>query len=508
MLLKIMNLHAQDNTGEALKARRNNGTVFVKEISENGKTILVFSPDKKTYNYKNVISVAVPERFQNLILSAEFKNPLEYKISTTITSVDDPASQAISKFLDQVAAFNTLINSQKVEATEAGDLPGPGLVPFNNLSGRQILETKINAPSLAEWKYHLLKNKDEDCIRDLKTLAMLIYYVDTSYYSEKVAPTDFSMVFLESFKDLNEAGNAADYMKSFSAFEECIKMLEKRGEKNKEHHNNLKKHKNDILSIAETIPLGKDYCDYFIAFTKEEVEQFLIATENIQKNREGLLEAAKALITELAKFNKTLEKSEKNYTDYQLLNYVEVDPKKIHDIKVLYKKQKVEVTKMEIKITEEEESFTGNVKLRAHRTFIPEISTGVFYTTLRYPKFGTKEDSSGGFIVAEAGEDKYNVVAATHLNLVANVFDGDVHPMLQVGIGTAKDLPSLLGGGGLRFTGSVKCAISFGAIFTWRKELDELKIGDTIDGTAKLEDDLKYRLQKKPGFYIGLQYNF
>jgi hypothetical protein len=110
-------------------------------------------------------------------------------------------------------------------------------------------------------------------------------------------------------------------------------------------------------------------------------------------------------------------------------------------------------------------------------------------------------------IVSEGKTERSPVVTAAHLNLVFDIWT-DICPMLQLGVGTAKDRPSLLVGGGFRFSKPRKLSLALGCIWTWKKELTDLKVGEKISETIKLDEDLKYYLQNKPSLYIGIQYNF
>lgn len=65
-------------------------------------------------------------------------------------------------------------------------------------------------------------------------------------------------------------------------------------------------------------------------------------------------------------------------------------------------------------------------------------------------------------VIESATPTKVKGVVAAHLNLVLNTWDGLIHPMLQVGVGTGKDAPSILAGGGLRFMQPKRLALTGG----------------------------------------------
>jgi hypothetical protein len=506
---------AQDATGEALEARKTKNFIFVRKgINNKGEPAVLISADSRSVdrdNYVSQINTAVPKRSQTLSIRVAFQNPLEYKISSTITSIDDPNFEAISKFAKEIETFSALLNKQNKTTPDANaTVPGPNkqnasLVTATS-STKEKMEKAIFAPVLAGWKYLVLSNNAYTCLNDYEMLTNNIYAVDEDFFSGK---NTFNIDFIRVFNALRKCSQAKDYLEKYQQFLDRLNELSQKAGDSKKNIEALGNYAKQSLKAADSTKAKdgtKTKCDYFADYTRGEIEKFLVETNKILTDRESLLASANALAMVLADFNKRLDPPEQNSF---ILNRISIDPKKIQEVKLVFARQKIEVVdNKEIKVSEvKDEVLNATVKVRAYRTFLPELSTGIFYTNLTYPKYGVTEES-GKFKVSDAGSDKYGFIAATHLNLITNLFDGEVHPMLQIGVGTAKELPSLLGGVGLRFTGPIKIAISFGAITTWRKELDKLKIGDLIDGTTKLEEDLKYTLQKKPGFYVGIQYNF
>lgn len=91
------------------------------------------------------------------------------------------------------------------------------------------------------------------------------------------------------------------------------------------------------------------------------------------------------------------------------------------------------------------------------------------------------------------------------LNLTVNAFNGLAHPFVQVGVGTGKALPSFLAGGGIRLRSKVPIMLSMGAIWNWKKQFTDLRVNQTVDGSAALEKDLQTVFDPKPHFYLGIQ---
>jgi hypothetical protein len=148
-----------------------------------------------------------------------------------------------------------------------------------------------------------------------------------------------------------------------------------------------------------------------------------------------------------------------------------------------------------------------DITLSSYKTFVTEFSPSLFFTNMDYQVFGTKVENGLTKVVVEQG-NKTNTSFAANFNFVYNSAKGKgigINPMFQIGVGITKERPSLLLGGGLRFTRDV--FISFGAMFSWKRDLDKLKLGDTIESSATLEKDLTYNINTKPYFYLGIGYN-
>lgn len=498
---------AQDATMEALQAARVNNMIFIRHgVDMKGRPVLVFAiddrhPDK--HNRSENINISVRKKDEQLMVKSEFQNPLVYTLTFDITTAADPGYESIGQALKAFSSLNTLLNSGQTEATApaTGGAPAP-VVPGMTPGVPQML-TSLQSPQLATWLYN--SRDDQDCIQNFETLVQLIYNADTSYYSPD-HENDINSILLHSIENLKNAGSAADYKKRFSEFEALLTTLTTLLEKHAGHIKNLKNHNANILKATNPPPAGKNYCPHLVRYTRNTIDDFLQAASQIHENRRQLLDAASRIRDELVKFNDKLD-SDNDLNSFTVAR-IPVDEKVIKTITLKYTSRSIEIKNNDIIIKEHtDKPVTGTIKMRTYRSFVAEISTGIFFTTLKYPKYGIAEQN-GKNIVTSSGEDHYNYVTATHLNLIPNIFDGEVHPMIQVGVGTAKELPSLLGGIGIRFGGTAKLAVSWGVLYTWRKELNDLSINDEVTGTAQLEADLKYKLQNKPAFYIGLQYNF
>lgn len=148
---------------------------------------------------------------------------------------------------------------------------------------------------------------------------------------------------------------------------------------------------------------------------------------------------------------------------------------------------------------------------RKFRRFVPEVSSGIAYTNLDFPKFGAVTDEATNELkVAKIGEDnikRINITAMINYNYYVD--NSDIHPFIQLGAGINTDFPTLFLGTGLRFNAfdGGRFAISVGFAGSWIKTLDNLKIGDVVKDDSDVEKDIIYEFAK-PKLYYGIQYNF
>lgn len=182
------------------------------------------------------------------------------------------------------------------------------------------------------------------------------------------------------------------------------------------------------------------------------------------------------------------------------------DPENVNLFTVTIKDRKFVADNGTFKI-EEKEATSKTFRLRKYSALVPEIGGGVLYSNLKYPRYGT-EQKDGKTLVKKIKDENADLSAAVVLNMYTRLgFDSFVYPGFQIGVANAKDFPGFLFGFQARFTRPRALSISAGALVTWYKDLDQLKPGQEISGTAALEEDLE--LKRAPvSAYFGIQYNF
>lgn len=233
---------------------------------------------------------------------------------------------------------------------------------------------------------------------------------------------------------------------------------------------------------------------------------------DVSRHLSASVEAKRKLATDLAALSKSLEpyadatRWRNDHPDEYIFFKPKPDMANVKILAMTFKPRDITVEAgPSLKITEGK-SVSRTIRIRQYAMFVPEMSTAVITTDLKYPKYGTK-DESGKTIVADAGEDDFPASGAVALNFVCRCWKPTfVYPAVQFGVTNAKEYPGFLLGAGLRFTAPRALSVVGGIIYTWHKELVGLKVGDEVKGTADIESHLQRR--GKQAGYVGIQYNF
>ncbi len=203
--------------------------------------------------------------------------------------------------------------------------------------------------------------------------------------------------------------------------------------------------------------------------------------------------------------------SKDGYQWYVFIKEVEVQRGKISKLAVKVNQSGYVLVDGEIVANKLIEKVNRVISFRKFNLFIPEVSAGVAYTNLNFPKYSTEADSLGQQYVADAGNENFKRLSINAmLNIVGFIPNSMVQPFFQLGVGVNANYPTILTGIGLRlnFVPLKRLALSFGCASTWIQQLDKLKVGDKVSGEAEVSKDLKYQFNWPPKPYIGIQYNF
>lgn len=263
------------------------------------------------------------------------------------------------------------------------------------------------------------------------------------------------------------------------------------------------------LLNADLDGLTKAAENYKIASEGSDPGGLLYQTDDLTKKLPGVAAAMKAAETPLVADAKLSHWNEPDHIIF--LTNVTIDP-----TLATGKAVTVTITPVTMAVTENDVSFekgkpvTATFKVRRYRALLPEVGVGAVIGYIDRPKYGTSTDSAGKTVVALSSTDHMSADPAVMVNFVCRCNTGQLAPMLQVGVATSKDLPALLLGGGIRLFGLGKgdFAVGGGLLLGWYKDLQKLKVGSVISGTADIDADLGYINTPKPAPYITLQYKF
>ena len=274
------------------------------------------------------------------------------------------------------------------------------------------------------------------------------------------------------------------------------------------HFDNEKKLIDSLQKLTTAYDLKKPCTDPYIArfVFSSQVEKYN-AKRNAQLVRLTNLRAAATLV------EKEIAKARSSRTGMQwAVDLPEITFKK--DSVSLYQTQifdpGVDISQdNEVTFSKEKQVFSRVQNLRKFKRFIPEVSTGIAYTFITFPKFGTTTDASGKQRISNAGEEtvrRINFSTAVNWNYYTG---SSVNPFIQIGAGANVGYPTLFTGLGLRFGKILKVpafSFSFGLASTWIKTLEGKSEGDEISGTAELEKITKYEFNWPPKPYLGFQF--
>ena len=523
---------AQNSTNEILEAEKVHNFISLRADLPAG--ILYYQVDgnlgqvfQKHLDNNQTVSFVASIRRKEINFSLDFLNPLTHSVQYSDTILSDPAYQSVEKFLGQiitlskeVSKFNSEVSIEPKLETIVGKVMG--IVDSPKTNGQQNKNANImhminnfGAPALTEWKYLYVKDKstfkaipvETDLFANITQLDKHIYdgnFNDTSGFLHDVK------VQIELLASKN---NLKDFTTQTKELEVFLKAKEHQIEKGRKLISLLQGNVSSYtLPNSITDPDEKANGSNFLLYTKYVLKQFIDDCNKIQADREALYK----YIIELHKSAKLfIQSSRVNKRDNgcegdneTIIGRSNIQHERLKLINITIAKREIKFDDNQMKISTVGKPLVVKIRLRANHTLIPEISTGIAFTDIGYAQYGTTTNAAGQMVVGEAKSKRLPVVATSCLNLIINGFDGIVHPLVQVGVGTGKDTPTMLGGAGLRFTQPFAFAIAFGAIYNFNNELNSLKIGDTISGTTAITNDLRYRLNTKPSFYIGIQYNF
>ncbi len=484
---------AQDSTAEALKAKRVKDFIRLQSFGSGDDFRLQYQRDDKTDDsFRNLTAQGFGTSFlssDGMQLRFRSFNPLRYSLAVEVEELDDENFKALEQIVDALLNLGQSIEGAS-ETKES--------LPEENDSRRaavvsECLQVQNLHKALADL-LSILQNK-------------LVKQEEIKAWVDGAKKADGTVIHEGALGYDGVHMVRAEINTKIKATQAAIK----EAEKNLKSIINVRASANSRNHAARSGSAAE--CDAAIATA---IQLSLAVSLTYKDSIEGmrtLLDSLKRLDAVLEPYdfdekNRIQEKwalDENNKrNDYIVMPY---DPKE-------GKRTEVELTLIRRDLKrkgdtiefEDREAVSTSLSLRKYSTIVPEIGAGLLWSDLKIARYGT-EEVGGQTQLVLAREDKLGSQATLVGNFLFRTGgDSFVHPGLQIGVGTGEETPALIYGVVLRFTAPKHVSVSFGGVTTWTRQLDKLKIGDSISGTAELEADLDRKSESDT--YIGIQYNW
>jgi hypothetical protein len=460
------------------------------------------------------------DRDKGMVVDLMFLNPIKYTWSISEQGSDDPTYESARRFVESANALFKRVSPEvqqpasgvegasaafTAEARTLSKAAAPPALP-KPLPALQ----NLHSPVLVEWAMWMEAERGAACRVVAETQASFEAFADqlvdvdkklVQVKEDKARPSnEFRALTEKTLQTLLDASTVKSLNEGVGEARKNLKALK---ERNDAAEAAIKK------IDASKIAWSKDQkmaCELFGRYTNNTTARFVSDATEILKTRRTLVTKLEELVTAVEQVAKRGNKEQ----DFFHVGDVSLPAGKMKDVTVTIRGREIKIAGDlgdEVRIEEKEEVKVA-FRVREAQTFILEFAPGVVFTTVSYPKFGTAE-VDGRTVVAEAGSERYYFSAVGMLNVVPNFnWGGLPRPVAQIGLGTGEKYPLLLAGGGLRLLSPIDWSLTFGAAWSWKQRLTDLKLGDTVTGTADVEKDLHYELEPKPAFYIGVQTAF
>jgi hypothetical protein len=482
-------VHAQNTTGQAMRAQRAKQAVKLRILPTKVIEVAVddkqnFAPLKKDQTFTTTGPVAV---------TVERPNPLTLLVTAEVAEADDPSHATVGKLLEAlIGAAGTIRPGAK---GPTGDAARMSVTAFGNVGTTcknlkqatdLVNELDTNLYSAVWSRSHVLahvKNWAAQINRGHAfgvpgpaAIQLGIDAIDL-YLKPKADPADMTAP-IDVPGDILEAAVAA--------VEKALK-AKADGEEDKA-----------CLDLANTV---------YAAIRLTNPQSRLA---DVQRLYSSVVELRSLLETQYANpanwFGEDARK-----TGYYVKRAVEPSSEKMQVVSV--KVQVVDYTGLDVVtpvlLAKREDLLTASFIIRQYSFFVPEIGGGVTFTRFDRRTYATSKNDAGETVVGES-IDELTVDPTVMVNFVVRNYPGAfLTPMVQVGVSTSKDTPTIFLGGGLRFLhlGKGDFAFGAGAAFPWTKQLKTLAPNVVVKGQKDIDDDLEFRSAGVHLFW-SLQYKF
>ena len=472
------------------------------KIETNDKISLYFFSNNETdmEPLSNKDNIGLKKGYTNIYI--KWLNPLKYEISWKDSIIIDSRDKNISSFINLLTAQfgNDITNLNKEDSTNIRKAIENNNTKINEGSAisndnpplfKEFKNGGYNSTLLLELYFKLIEgyNKmEEKDIFNINQILVELENLDTLHIRN--IKNEVSDKFFDLYNE-TEPAKIKELLKNID-----INDWEDHFKKVDESIDNINKFlKNDIITSSVIDNL----------YAKNKIREFL--NETINKNNKDK-ELVNSFVIQKDKIEKSIsDLIIKDGKSYLLLRNINLQEGKALNTSITINENSLDKTN--VKLSTKNEVYKSKMNFLKHDLIYPFVSTGVFYSNTTIRGYGIGSDNSGNLIVVEDDIIKNSPVVGLFLNFQFTQSSRYLTPIVQLGIDPTKKRPFLLAGGGISIP-SAKFAITGGAIWTWTPSLTELSVGDKVESTLKLEEDVTYKFNAidNVGFYIGIQYNF
>jgi hypothetical protein len=536
-LISLNSVYGQDEMLQRIDGENVEKTIYVMLSHDNLKYKLdpkVDEYDDLGFTMKEKEDLLFNSRAPKVKLVFGFYNPYRYQIIVGQETSEDPLNESTEEFLTSFTSFLSVVTIGTpipFKESESDALKLTLGAAFSSMS----TDTKSNADYIASadaivwlmWaqQFQVCKDmmdaegqrvsvagtrSDPDFAKKIESIIKEITNVEEILFNKFRANGEEEIVghhFLKISQKLYASTIAKDFQKDVNDARTYFSSLKAKIEEIDEALKNLN-------GIKEQVVFKSPFCKNFEAYTIRFLNQYIkdmrekytqinmMATKLDEFIKKGETYIDDNYIRDQNGVYKNISYNEDIYADYKTIRTVSLTLKKFEIVSSL---EDIEAEGFLKTKTESKRNFKV---VRFRRTW-SEASAGLFYSNIEYLQYST-EEVGGALVVAEPTEKTTRALVGLFYNQIFNLKTYPLFPLFQLGVASGRSYPTILAGGGVRIISkdSRRFSITGGVALSFIQDLDKLSVGSTVKGQAEIDEDIKYKLTDKPGFYLGLAWKF
>jgi hypothetical protein len=535
----------QNQTLDRLNASKmNDGILFNLETTTQGKKLTyLIDPKPEDLNGVNTSRTKLPvDNSKGIFLASNsssfnilfaFLNPLRFRHRIQATENEDQSSLSFEKFYESLFSLAKTVNFGMPQNTNSQLSISSAIT---NIYEQHDLSRAFDTYTAAKAK---AINKDIVRIKSDELIDWTLWYYNTYFEMRAgklnaklgIDTTNLSNLrglvdnFIKAEKYLYDKMDD-DYAKSFGLSKDAKVYFESHMANILEllsKESTLESFKGRIAKIEDDLKLLKAYNDkaadfcklienviltykgsqvenYFIDYTKNKISTYLQNVRSTIGNRNSLIDNFNALISEIR--TDYLNKTASGNTTKEAIQITKLGI--TYRLSVQLVESDFEIKNGSVK-RKEDIIYNFELTVNEYTSMIAEFGLG----TIFFPIVDANIFSSSNGVVTKTTSKLYFTPMAS-LNLIPNIGKGQAFWMIQLGVGSNVDKPTIALGTGVRFYNVREStfknfSITVGAVGCFTRKLNTLTEGSSAT-QATLEADLFYSPEFRP--YIGFQLNF